>query len=369
MKLILRVNNVEIDILVDTGSSVTVVPKAIAERFKWPVLPTPPNYKLLRLITATGEEVLTEPLYTKLKVQIGFATWWHYAWVDSRRSDKYITVGTDFLDGKNILISFSSRIMIPLAQDYYVSPFDIPNFDTVRHSEISDDRYNEPATGSVRPSLDKELGIFKSAAYRAWINNMYVSLKTGQKPPSMDHEYISSENLPSLYKDRMCVGRNNPEDYEFTPLEGCEAEPFSEMKSCIVDCKRVVTLEELDEVPDDEGVCVVFPKTENNIIVQFTSADLPAIRVHSREPEDINYAQSVQLVNSKKPEGPRPPSLPVPKEDAPPETEELVVTGILQRENKAEPTESQICELSAAEAEKELIQITKDFEEPNQAKN
>ena len=74
IKLILRVNNVEIDISVDTGSSGTVVPRAIAERFQWPVLPTPPNYKLLRLICATDEKVLTKPFFTKLEVQIGSAT-------------------------------------------------------------------------------------------------------------------------------------------------------------------------------------------------------------------------------------------------------------------------------------------------------
>ena len=243
MKIILRVNNIEIDNLIDTGSSVTVVPAQIAKRFEWPILPTPPKLRLPILITATGERTQVQPFYTKLKVQVGFATWWHYAWVDDRRLDKYITIGTDFLDGKNIVINCQSRIMIPWTHDYYVSPFDVPNWDGKRHGEIIAERYQEQdGVGSVPPTLDQNVGVMNSEGYWDWMDNIYHSFKEGKLPKSMNHEFLSPENLPSLYRDRQCVGQDDPKNSEFVPYEGYEAEPFVSAKANGLVCKKIITL-------------------------------------------------------------------------------------------------------------------------------
>ncbi|GAU89815.1 hypothetical protein RvY_02319 [Ramazzottius varieornatus] len=146
------------------------------------------NYRKLQLQTASGEIIETEPYFKKLKIQTGFATWWHYAWVDSRHEDNYLTIGADFLDGKNPLTSFSCRMIIPFTHDYYISRFDIPSWDVDRHHEITEERSKNPFSGSVPVSLDKNCGMFKKPGFEAWHRNIYEAFKSGKKPKSMDHE-------------------------------------------------------------------------------------------------------------------------------------------------------------------------------------
>ncbi|GAU89092.1 hypothetical protein RvY_01686 [Ramazzottius varieornatus] len=103
-------------------------------------------------------------------------------------------------------------MIIPFTHDNYISPFDIPSWDVDRHHEITDERSKDPFSGSVPVSLDKNCGMFNKSGFDAWHRNIYEAFKSGKKPKSMDDEFVHAENIPDYYRDRMYVGRDQPEN-------------------------------------------------------------------------------------------------------------------------------------------------------------